>query len=117
MSSTNTISGIVCTNCGKNTYPKRIFCPSCRNKNVKDWLLPTEGTIFSFTVVNFPLEHYTNAPYYVGLISLNNDNKTLVTAKIVSKDAQSITIGQYVTLLVNKFTESGELDILVAHVK
>ncbi|MHA2362795.1 MAG: OB-fold domain-containing protein [Candidatus Hodarchaeales archaeon] len=82
-------------------------------RDFKSWTFPKEGIIFSFTTINFPLEGYTNPPYYVALISLKDDSFK-VTARINMKDDQKIEIGQSVQINATTFSESGELPVLIA---
>ena len=93
--------GVQCSDCSAKTFPKRTFCPSCRSTNLKDWIVPSKGVIYSYTIVNFPIDHYEDAPYYVGLISVEKTDKPLITAQLKVDEPNKIKIGQNVTLSVN----------------
>ena len=99
--SSQEIIGIQCKDCITKSFPKRLFCPNCRSMNLSAWTVPSKGVIYSFTIVNFPIDRYEDAPYYVGLISVGSTNKPLITAQIKVDDANKIKIGQNVTLSVN----------------
>lgn len=99
--STQELIGVQCSDCSTKTFPKRTFCPSCRSTNLKDWNVPSKGVIYSYTIVNFPIERYEDAPYYVGLISVESTSKPLITAQLKFSEPEKIKIGQNVTLSVN----------------
>ena len=99
--SSQELIGVQCSDCSTKTFPKRTFCPSCRSTNLKNWNVPSKGIIYSYTIVNFPIDRYENAPYYVGLISVESENKPLITAQIKVDDVNKLKIGQNVTLSVN----------------
>jgi uncharacterized OB-fold protein len=82
---------------------------------LKDYDLPSKGKIYSFTTVHYPLSHYDNPPYYVGLISFDTDD-VIITARIESPDEEKIIIDQEVELSVKTFPESGSLPIVVARI-
>lgn len=108
------IIGKSCTACKNKIYPVRSFCPACKKTTFEDWLVPTEGTIFSFTKVNFPLNKYENPPYYVGLISMDPSNKPLLTVRIINKADREIKINQKVHIELKNYKESGQKRILTA---
>jgi uncharacterized OB-fold protein len=116
MSESIGIIGKECANCHKKIYPARLYCPNCRNTKFLDWRLPREGTIYSFTTVNFPLSKYDHPPYHIGLIQVENGSeKSLVTARLrPTTPNREIMIGQKVKLDISTFEESGSLKILVA---
>ena len=111
MAKTDKIIGQLCTNCQTKIFPRRSFCPNCRKTKFSDWEVPTEGVIYSFTTVNFPLDKYESPPYLVGLISVNEDEKNIVTARLKQNQ---IKIGQKVKLEVGTFPETKDLKILIA---
>lgn len=93
--------GVQCSNCSTKTFPKRTFCPSCRSTSLKEWIVPSKGVIYSYTIVNFPIDRYEDAPYYVGLISVEATAKPMITAQLKFSTPEQIKIGQNVTLSVN----------------
>lgn len=108
------IIGIECKDCSYRSFPKRSFCPSCRSKNLKDWKVPLEGAIYSYTIVHFPIDKYEDAPYYVGLISVNQEKKPLLTAKLAFKNEKDLQIGVKTYLSVLKNFGPYQRNILVA---
>ena len=110
------IIGSKCADCSNKTFPKRKFCPACRSTNLKDWLVPSEGIIYSYTIVNFPIEKYEDSPYYVGLVSTEGVNKPLITAKITFQNESKLQIGQKVHISVNKNFGPYNRNILVASI-
>lgn len=112
--SSQEILGVQCTSCSTKTFPKRNFCPNCRGTKLKDWIVPSEGVIYSFTIVHFPIEKYENAPYYVGLISFESDKKPLITAQLSFQKEENLQIGKNVTLSVNKNFGPYQRNIVIA---
>ena len=110
------IIGIECVDCSYKSFPKRLFCPSCHGKNLKEWKVPGQGTIYSYTIVHFPIEKYEDAPYFVGLIAVEKENKPLLTAKLLFNDEKTLKIGQNVTLSVNNKFGPFQRNILIATV-
>lgn len=108
------ILGSECQDCQTKTYPARIFCPNCRSQNNKPWEVPTQGEVYTYTKVAYPLAGYDNTPYNVGIIKVTDEDMPRVTARIDIPEGQEVKTGQKVTLTVNTFEESGELPILVA---
>lgn len=109
----NEIIGSKCTKCFNVTYPKRIFCPKCSEKALQDVKLSNEGTIYTFTHVQYPLAKYENPPYSVAVIDILH-SQTRVTARITTDDMKKIVIGAKVILEARDFPESGDLEILEA---
>lgn len=114
MNAQQDIIGIQCSNCSTKSFPKRNFCPNCRNTNLNEWLVPQKGSIYSYTIVNFPIDKYEDAPYYVGLISVGSERKPLITAQIKFTDVSKLKIGQIVSLSVNKNFGPYNRNIIVA---
>lgn len=100
MESQQEIIGVQCSVCSEKTFPKRNFCPNCRSTNLVDWTVPNQGTIYSYTIVNFPIEKYDEAPYYVGLIAVSSDKKPLITAQVKFQKDENLKIGQKASLSV-----------------
>lgn len=113
--SINTIVGKKCGNCQNIIFPVRLFCNNCRSTDLSDYNLPLKGKIYSFTTVHYPLSHYNNPPYYVGLISFDNDD-TIITARIELGNKEKIEIDQEVELKVTSFPESDSLPIILAKI-
>ena len=116
MNSQQDIIGVQCLDCSAQTFPKRNFCPNCRSSNLTDWSVPRQGLIYSYTIVNFPIDKYDDAPYYVGLISVGSNKKPLITAQIRFSDADKLKIGQIVTLSVNKNFGPYNRNIVIASI-
>ena len=112
--SSQKILGVQCTSCSTKTFPKRNFCPNCRSTQLKDWAVPLEGVIYSFTIVHFPIEKYDEAPYYVGLISFESDKKPLITAKLSFQNEENLKIGKSVHLSVIKNFGPYQRNIVIA---
>ncbi len=114
MSSQQELIGIHCSACFTKTFPKREFCPNCRSRELTEWNVPQQGTIYSYTVINFPIDKYDDAPYYVGLIAVSSEKKPLITAQLKFKEGQDLQIGQKVTLAVIKNYGPYQRNIVIA---
>ena len=109
----NNVIGIECKKCHYKTFPKRVFCPNCSSTEHSEWIVPSEGSIFSYTIVNFPLSKYEKAPYTVALVAVDGSNKKpLITARL---NTSEISIGQKVNLSLDTFEETGDRLILTAY--
>ena len=110
--SNNNLTGTECKQCHYKTFPRRIFCPSCSGIEFNEWQVPNNGSVFSYTVVNFPLNKYEKAPYTVALIKVGDlEKKPLITARVKTSE---VTIGQNVNLTLEKYEETGDRLILTA---
>ncbi len=109
------LEALQCNNCQKVIFPKRKFCNNCRSTNLNNFTISRTGKLYSFTTVHYPLSKYDNPPYYVGLVSLN-DNTLKVTARIEAKNKEDIKLDQEVEVSIKNFPESGSLPIVVAKI-
>ncbi|MFW9928328.1 MAG: Zn-ribbon domain-containing OB-fold protein [Candidatus Thorarchaeota archaeon] len=109
------LEGCKCSNCDTIMFPKRKFCKNCSSNNLISFIIPNKGKIYSFTTIYYPLSHYDNPPYDIGLITLENID-SLVTARIERKNSQDIKINQDVELFLTNFPESGNLPIIMAKI-
>ena len=107
------IKALKCNQCGQVIYPERKFCPTCRSTDLKDTLLPSKGSIFSYTTIHYPLDNYPNPPYHIGLVQVDKVG-ILVIARLEIQNSENIEIGKRVNLDIKTYPESGDLPILVA---
>ncbi len=84
-----------CSACGYIEYPLRDICRKCKSTSIEMITLPTNGTIYSYTVVRYPLKGLENPPYIIGLIELDNGVRLLSR---ISGDIDSVQIGKRVKL-------------------
>jgi len=63
--------GQVCEKCQKALFPKTGVCPGCRSTNLKDCVMPTEGILYSWSVVHVAPKPWPT-PYVIGYVDLPN---------------------------------------------
>jgi uncharacterized OB-fold protein len=98
-----------CPSCGAITFPRQGSCARCGSTEVEEHLLPTRGTLWTFTTQEFlPKEPYaggetleTFKPYAVGLVQLGDDVK--VEARLTESDPAKLRIGMELELEIVPF--------------
>ncbi len=98
-----------CADCGSVTFPRQASCARCGSVAVGELLLPTRGTLWTFTTQEFlPKEPYaggetpeTFEPYGVGLIQL--DDIVQVEGRLTEADPEKLRIGMEMELVVIPF--------------
>ena len=58
--------GTRCTSCSEVFFPRRAICAKCLSEATEHCELSTEGTLYSFTFVHFPLFGSMNAEHFGG---------------------------------------------------
>ncbi|MQA82085.1 MAG: hypothetical protein GEV10_27050 [Streptosporangiales bacterium] len=56
-----------CRACGSTWFPQRTYCAHCRSRDLEPWLLPVEGTLYSYSVVHRGRPG-VRVPYAVGSV-------------------------------------------------
>ncbi len=98
-----------CTACGALTFPTQPSCARCGSVEVEEHLLPTQGTLWTFTTQEFlPKEPYaggetveTFKPFGVGLVQLGDEVR--VEARLTESDPTKLHIGMKVQLVIVPF--------------
>ena len=97
--------GTLCQTCGKNYFPQRKVCPTCRRKGkLVEAKMPETGTILSYSqvfVAPSGFEHDT--PYFLAVVEL--DNKATLLTQIVDSKAEAVKEGAKVELVFRKIYE------------
>ncbi|WP_349903432.1 Zn-ribbon domain-containing OB-fold protein [Parafrigoribacterium humi] len=62
--------GSECLSCGEKYFPPRQVCFSCSGTQMRPYLLPSHGTLYSYSRVHVSLQRET--PYDVGYIDLDD---------------------------------------------
>lgn len=97
--------GTQCQTCGKNYFPQRKVCPTCRRKGkLVEAKMPETGTILSYSqvfVAPSGFEHDT--PYFLAVVEL--DNKATLLTQIVDSKAEAVKEGAKVELVFRKIYE------------
>jgi len=98
-----------CADCAAVTFPVQESCPRCGTPDMERHLLPTRGTLWTWTTQDFlPKEPYASGetpetfrPYGVGLVQLADEVK--VEARLTESDPAKLHIGMEVELAIVPF--------------
>jgi len=98
-----------CAACSSITFPRPPSCARCGSTDVAEHLLPTRGTLWTFTTQGFlPKEPYaggetpeTFRPYGVGLVQLGDEVK--VEGRLTEGDPAKLRIGMNLTMVIVPF--------------
>ncbi len=95
-----------CRSCGTTTFPAQRSCPRCTGDQMDECLLPTTGTLWSFTVQGFrPKEPYCGPeefePYGVGYVELPGE--VIVESRLTENDPAALAIGDRMQLAIVPF--------------
>jgi uncharacterized OB-fold protein len=88
------LSGQHCDDCGKTLFPKTGVCPACRSEKVSDILLPTQGVLYSWSVVHVAPKPWVT-PYVIGYVDLPNGVRVF---SHIAGNAERLTVGMPVKL-------------------
>jgi hypothetical protein len=84
--------GARCRGCGELSFPVRLFCALCGERDPQPEALATLGTVYSYTVVHFAPPGYLDAvPYAVGIVEL--PERIRVTATLIANPLTRLKIG------------------------
>jgi uncharacterized OB-fold protein len=97
--------GSRCRSCRTTVFPRQQSCPRCSGRDTEDHLLPSRGTLWSFTVQGFPPKApYAGpvgddfVPYGVGYVQL--DDEVVVETRLTESDPDRMRIGDPVELVI-----------------
>ncbi|MEO3993955.1 MAG: Zn-ribbon domain-containing OB-fold protein [Desulfurococcaceae archaeon TW002] len=103
----NTILNLVasrCSVCGYVAYPPKMRCPACGSRDLKEEMLPREGEVLSYTVIQVPAKGFENfTPLIIALIKLG-DAKIL--SELVDVKPEYVSIGMQVVATVRRSAET-----------
>ncbi|NIN92172.1 transcriptional regulator [bacterium] len=100
-----------CKKCGYVSFPPRLICPQCQNREFEEVKLAEKGKILTFTVIRVPPQQFVDqAPYAVGIVELDDGVK--LTGQIVDCDFENLKIGKRVKIEFRKIFDAGEAGIL-----
>jgi uncharacterized OB-fold protein len=104
--------GSQCDSCGETTFPVQQGCPSCNSHASKEIPLSPRGTLWTWTIQNFPPPHpYIGdvenfVPYGVGYIELPEGVR--VEARLTESDPAALSIGMEMELTLEPFGNDDE---------
>lgn len=96
--------GCTCGACGETVFPKQDHCPNCGKAEMTDVLLPTTGTLVTWTTQGFlpgypykgPETQDSFRPFGVGLVQL--DDVVRVEGRLTEGDPDKLEFGMPVEL-------------------
>ena len=95
-------------------------CPDCSGDEVEEILLSRRGTVYTWTIQNFPPpippyagsgDRDTFVPYGVGYIELPEGVR--VEGRLTENDPEKLSIGMEMELVIEKFADDAEGNELV----
>ncbi len=91
--------GSHCDTCKKTFLPARLFCERCLSRLTQTKVAPKEGTLRSFTKVNFDLDNRPlTEPQFIGFVTFKGFEGGLVH-KLDSKDEKKLKVGAKVKVV------------------
>jgi len=105
ISGTWALVGGRCKQCEKIIFPPRAVCLNCLSEDMEKLTLSRNGTLYSFTTVHMPSEHF-EPPYVIGWIELPEGIR--VFSPIRYGQEQSLKIGMAMELSVEKLWDEEE---------
>jgi uncharacterized OB-fold protein len=100
-----------CKKCGYISFPPRLICPQCKNREFEETKLAEKGKVLTFTVIRVPPRQFIDqAPYAVGIVELDDGVK--LTGQVVDCDFEDLKIGKRVKIEFRKVFDEGEAGIL-----
>jgi uncharacterized OB-fold protein len=96
--------GSECTQCGVITFPSQLSCPRCTSLDVRQRLLASRGTLWSWTIQGFPPKSPPYGvedadafePYGVGYVELPGEVR--VEARLTVAEPDRLRIGMQMEL-------------------
>jgi uncharacterized OB-fold protein len=104
-----------CKDCSVVTFPQQKSCPDCGGQAVEEILLSRRGTIWTWTIQNFPppsppykgnTDRKTFVPYGVAYLDLPEGVR--VEARLTENDPEKLEIGQEMELVIEKFQDDAD---------
>jgi uncharacterized OB-fold protein len=111
--------GSRCGDCSAVTFPVQSRCPRCSGTNMGELLLPTHGTLVSWTTQGFPpaVDYMGDPtgrsfePFGVGLVQL--DDVVRVESRLTESDPDKLDFGMEVELRIVPFYTDADGDEIV----
>ncbi len=109
--------GSKCPDCAEVTFPSQTGCPACSASRCEQVGLSRSGTLWTWTVQNFPPPHpYLGdarefVPFGVGYIELAEGVR--VESRLTENDADKLAIGMQMNLVIEAFGTDADRNELV----
>ncbi|MFH1756112.1 MAG: Zn-ribbon domain-containing OB-fold protein [Candidatus Latescibacterota bacterium] len=100
-----------CTKCGKVFFPPRLVCNACRAETFETVILPREGKIISYSLINVPASNFADeAPIAFSILELADG--TMISAQVTDCKPDELKIGAPIHLEFRKIQEAGQSGVL-----
>jgi len=97
------LMGTKCKKCGEKYLPPRAHC-KCGSREVEWYEAPTQGKLFSYTIVTFPPDSMSKyAPYIVAVAELEDGSRLL--AQITGVSLKTLQVGLPVQVVPHQISE------------
>jgi len=100
-----------CRKCGTISFPPRVVCPACGEREFETTKLAEAGKILTYTIIRVPPHQFADqAPYAVAIVELGDGVK--VMGQVVDCDFDKIKIGMKVKFEFRKIYSEGEAGVI-----
>lgn len=106
------LEAVKCSKTGEVFFPPRTVAPGTLDgSTLEPHQLPSDGTIFTYTVIEVPPSQFKDeAPYVVAIVELSDGTK--IMCQVADCDPESLEIGQKVKLEFRRVQSHGEHGVL-----
>lgn len=98
-----------CAVCGQIFFPRSDRCFNCHNQDMAAVLLRGTCSLYTFTIVNMPTEHY-KPPYAIGWVEFAEGVR--VFGQIKGWEKQSLKIGMNMKLVIDTLWQEDDKEII-----
>lgn len=104
-----------CKDCADVMFPKQESCPACSSQKVEEILLSKRGTVWTWTIQNFPPpippyagngDRDTFEPYGVAYIEFEEGIR--VETRLTESDPEKLEIGMEMELVIEKIADDAD---------
>ena len=101
-----------CKKCKHISFPGRIICPVCGDREFDTFNLKGDGTIVSYTIIRTAPSGFLDlAPYVVGIIELEEGIK--VMGQITDCEPEKLNVGDKVIAKFRRMNEEGKTGMII----
>lgn len=98
-----------CKTCGRVFFPRRERCLDCLNQGMETVLLRGMCSLYAFTIVHMPTEHY-DAPFAIGWVEFPDGVR--VFGQIRHWESHVLKIGMNMELVIDTLWREEDKEIL-----
>jgi uncharacterized protein len=98
-----------CKSCGSIYFPQRDLCLNCYSDKLETIKLNSTGTLYTYTIVNMPAEHYA-PPYAIGWVEFPGGVRAF--GQIRKYDRMKLKVGMPVKAVADVLWTEGDKEIV-----